>query len=169
MTTLPIFITIFSFLFSNFNTPVLEDGIPDSIKKEIIIKVNAIRSKGCNCGNKYHKPVGPLVWNETLYMSARNHAIDMSTHHFFDHYSSDGLNIGQRLDKVGFPWMEIGENLGEGQNSFDEVLNDWLNSPSHCSMLMNPKVNEMAVARYKNYWVQHFGKRLPPGRKRIMR
>jgi hypothetical protein len=28
-------------------------------------------------------------------------------------------------------------------------------------MLMNPKVEEMAVARYEKFWVQHFGKRLP--------
>ena len=33
-------------------------------------------------------------------------------------------------------------------------------SYSHCVMLMNPKVEEMAVAKYNDYWVQHFGKRM---------
>ena len=47
------------------------------------------------------------------------------------------------------------------QKPFREVMGDWVDSPSHCRMLMNPKVEEMGVARHSKYWVQHFGKKLP--------
>ena len=31
---------------------------------------------------------------------------------------------------------------------------------------MNPKVEEMAVATHGRFWVQHFGKKMPPNKKR---
>ncbi len=128
--------------------------------------VNQLRSQGCYCGRRYMPAVPPLHWNDTLYMSAMNHAIEMHDFDFFAHYSKDGKNIGERLDGFDYPWQFAGENLGEGQTSFPEVLSDWINSRSHCRMLMNPNMKEMAVARYKNIWVQHFGTKLPAGAKR---
>lgn len=121
--------------------------------------VNKIRSKGCYCGKRYMKPVQKVSWNSVLYQSAVEQAIQMDKYNFFDHYSIDGKNIGERLEKVGYNWLVAGENLGEGQATFDEVLNDWLKSYTHCIMVMNPKVEEMAVARVNRFWVQHFGKK----------
>jgi uncharacterized protein YkwD len=127
----------------------------------MVDEVNKVRRSGCYCGRRYMEPVGKVEWNTTLYKSAMEQAKEMYDNNFFSHYSKDGLNIGQRLEKVGYHWLVAGENLGEGQESFGEVLLDWQKSYSHCTMLMNPRVNHMAVARYKNYWVQHFGKPLP--------
>ncbi|MCB9310726.1 MAG: CAP domain-containing protein [Lewinellaceae bacterium] len=129
-------------------------------QKKMIDQVNVIRTHGCHCGRTYMAPVQPVKWNNTLYKSALEQAEEMETHHFFNHYSIDGLNIGQRLDQVGYNWEVAGENLGEGQETFEEVLKEWMASYSHCKMLMHPKVEEMAVARYGHYWVQHFGKQL---------
>lgn len=120
--------------------------------------VNTVRGEGCYCGRRYMPPVQKVKWNDTLYKSALSQAEDMYKHHFFKHFSTDGLDIGARLDQVGYNWKVAGENLGRGQESFDQVLKDWQNSYKHCMMLMNPKVDEMAIARVNNYWVQHFGK-----------
>jgi uncharacterized protein YkwD len=132
----------------------------DGEKETMIDAVNEIRIKGCYCGRKYMPPVGKITWNELLYKSAYTQAKEMHDNNYFAHYSKDGLNIGERLEKVGYIWQVAGENLGEGQISFEEVLVDWQKSYTHCTMLMHPKVTEMAVARYKDYWVQHFGKQL---------
>jgi uncharacterized protein YkwD len=130
-------------------------------EKEIILsKVNKIRAEGCYCGRKWMDPVGPLVWSETLSKSAMAHAKDMYKNNFFSHYSHQGQDIGQRLDAFNYHWQYVGENIGEGQNDFDEVLMDWLKSRSHCRMLMNENMKEMAVVNYKQYWVQHFGTQL---------
>lgn len=154
---------ILAYLLSFLLLTVPDRESADSENRRMLDAVNQLRSQGCYCGRKYMPAVEPLSWNDTLYLSAMNHAIEMHDFEYFAHYSKDGKNIGERLDAFEYPWQFAGENLGEGQTSFDEVLNDWLKSRSHCRMLMNPNMTEMAVARYKNIWVQHFGKKLPQG------
>lgn len=137
--------------------------VNDAYKTKILKKVNRIRSTGCFCGKQYMPATKPLTWNETLYKSAMGHAKEMTRYNFFAHFSINGDDIGDRLETYGYNWQVAGENLGEGQESFDEVLQDWLDSQSHCKMLMSHKVKEMAVATHGRYWVQHFGKVMPDG------
>lgn len=132
---------------------------PDVYSKDYMIyKVNEVRAKGCQCGKRFMHPVSPIKWSDKLYTSAESHAKEMMQFNFFEHFSRDGMGIGDRLQKFGYNWQVAGENLGEGQKDFDEVLNDWIASSSHCRMLMHPRVTEMAVAKIGKYWVQHFGK-----------
>lgn len=129
--------------------------------EEAIHKVNKLRAEGCYCGSEFMAPAKPIKWNQTLFQSALAHAMEMDAYNFFSHYGRKGEDIGTRLDQFNYPWEVAGENLGHGQRTFDEVMRDWKLSESHCRMLMNPRVTEMAVAKYKAYWVQHFGKKLP--------
>lgn len=154
-----LFLEIVISLLISFNAPIY--GVPDKeVRQEILEKVNAIRARGCTCGQKYYAPAAPLSWHNSLYQSALSHAREMARYSYFGHYGIRGEDIGTRVDRFNYPWEVVGENLGEGQRSFDEVLRDWVESPSHCKMLMDPRVKEMAVARYRRYWVQHFGKRV---------
>lgn len=141
----------------------------DDIKEMMLARVNNFRAEGCYCGNEYMPAVKSVIWEDMLYTSAISHAREMKKKNFFSHFSANGLDIGDRLDEFGYPWQIAGENLGEGQRSFREVMRDWIDSPSHCRMLMNPKIEEMGVARHSIYWVQHFGKRLPKGTRRSKR
>lgn len=140
---------------------ILSAFIPNDLpsKRYIVEKVNHVRSKGCHCGRTYYPPAPPVRWNNKLYDSAYNHASQMRKYDFFSHESIYGENLGERISQVDYNWKYVGENLGVGQRTFDEVLQDWIESRSHCEMLMNPKVNEMAVAKSGKYWVQHFGKK----------
>lgn len=141
----------------------------DAVKEMMLSRVNNLRAAGCYCGSEYMSPVQPVIWDDMLYESALSHAKEMKDKRFFSHYSASGLDIGDRLDRFGYPWQIAGENLGEGQTSFREVMRDWIDSPSHCRMLMNPKIEEMGVARHSRFWVQHFGKKLPKGARRSKR
>lgn len=135
-------------------------GSTNDYDKEIMVsKVNMIRTSGCICGGKKMQPVKEVVWNNTLYETAFSHAEDMKKHRYFSHFSRKGEDVGERVDKFNYKWMVIGENIAEGQRNFDQALEDWVKSPSHCKMIMDPKVDEMGIARSGNYWVQHFGKR----------
>ena len=126
------------------------DPIAGSRENQLMLDaVNQLRSKGCYCGRRYMPAVPLLRWNDTLYMSAMNHAMEMHDFEFFCPLFQRWKNIGERLDGFEYPWQFAGENLGEGQTSFDEVLGDWLDSKSHCRMLMNPNMKEMAVADIK--------------------
>ncbi len=136
---------------------------PGLSKNKMLKKINLIRRQGCFCGSTYMRPTGPLRWNDTLYKSAMDHAKEMTRYKYFSHISHTGKDVGDRLLSHGYNWLVAGENLGEGQETFDEVMNDWLKSESHCKMLMNPKVDEVGMAHHGRYWVQHFGKRIPKG------
>lgn len=132
--------------------------------QKILSKVNEVRTEGCKCGHKNFPAVGPVTWNDQLEYSALLHARDMKRHNYFGHYSKKGKDVGTRVEQIGYRWLVVGENLGEGQRNFDEVLEDWIESPSHCEMMMNPKVTEMGVAKFDRFWVQHFGKPADPNK-----
>ncbi|MFZ1749976.1 MAG: CAP domain-containing protein [Saprospiraceae bacterium] len=153
---------IFLVILVLLGTGLRDYGYPNEVEQKMMVDaVNKIRSSGCRCGKRHLEPVQKVAWNDVLFESAYNQANEMKEFNFFAHFSKDGLNIGERLTKVGYDWMVAGENLGEGQITFEEVLHDWMKSYTHCTMLMNPKVNEMAVAKVDKYWVQHFGKQMP--------
>jgi len=140
------------FLFSSsLEKEITSDYPSDAIKEMMLTRVNDLRAEGCYCGREYMSPVDAVVWDDMLYTSALSHAKEMKRKKFFSHYSANGLDIGDRLDGFGYPWQIAGENLGEGQRSFREVMRDWIDSPSHCRMLMNPKVEEMGVARHARF------------------
>ena len=135
---------------------------PDRIEKNYILdRINTLRAEGCYCGNDYMPSTGPLTWNETLQLSAFSHAKDMFDNDFFSHISPDGKDVGQRVKSFGYNWRVVGENIGEGQFTFDEVFDDWVKSTSHCKMMMDSRVREMGVAKYKRFWVQHFASPMP--------
>lgn len=144
---------IVTFLIASFSV--------DTNSIEMVNQINKIRAEGCYCGDEYKKSVGPIRWNDTLYKSAMTHAKQMHKFNFFSHYSRDGKDVGQRLTAHGYPWQVVGENIAEGQVNFKQVLDDWIKSETHCKMLMDERVDEMGIARYKRFWVQHFGKQLP--------
>lgn len=147
--------SLFVLLLFTFHTPI------DLDKDTMVMKVNNIRTEGCKCGRSYMPPVDKLTWNEKLYASAISHAKDMSKYSYFSHVSRKGKDVGERVEKYEYNWQVVGENIAEGQRNFDEVLSDWLKSPSHCKMIMDGKVNEMGIGRSGRYWVQHFGKQKP--------
>ena len=144
------FLLILSLLFSK--------DPPDKAIEFMLGHVNELRTNGCQCNQDWMPPVGPVKWNSTLFKSAFSHAKEMDRYKFFKHFSRKGKNIGQRVESFGYDWQVVGENIGMGQDYFLEVFEEWIESESHCKMLMNANVNEMAVAKKGIYWVQHFGK-----------
>jgi uncharacterized protein YkwD len=140
----------------------------ESFKQEVLSRINTLRTKGCNCGNKYMPPVEPLVWNDNLEISAYNHAADMYNHHYFSHYSLDGRRLRDRNIQAGYAFagyqgFRIGENIAQGQRSIREVMRDWANSPDHCKNIMDPSFRDVGLALVNSYWVQDFGVRTPFG------
>ena len=160
-----IIVTILAF---TFFLPFGYSQPPQEVVNSVVNTINDIRSEGCKCGKKYMKPVGPVIWSDVLYSTAASHAQDMLDKNYFGHISRDGKDVGDRFDEHGYKWQYAGENLGEGQNSFREVVKDWLDSPSHCRMIMNPDMTEMGLSKRGRFWVQHFGTKLPDNYRRTV-
>ena len=124
--------------------------------ERITSEVNKVRAKGLMCGNTRMPPVHAVQWNDKLYEVSLEYATYMNENRHFAHVSKDGEDAGMRLDEVGYNWRYVGENIAMGQYDFPEVLQDWIESESHCKMLMSKNMKHFAVARNKKYWVQTF-------------
>jgi uncharacterized protein YkwD len=143
--------------FSYTDVPVISSA-PDQWKQDMLNKVNLLRSKGCHCGRKYMPPVVVLKWNEKLEKSAQAHASDMFRNNFIGHSGSNGSSIGKRADRAGYQWMAVAENVAWGQETVEEVILSWKDSPGHCINMMSKSYRDFAAARQGMYWVQEFGR-----------
>ena len=78
----------------------------------------------------------------------------------FSHTRPSGYSCFSVIPK---PYRMVGENIAAGQKSSREVVEAWMNSPSHRENIMNPKFRELGVGylympnlKYKHYWAQFF-------------
>jgi len=126
-------------------------------------RVNSTRSKGCRCGGKYYPSAQPVNWNQKLKQSTQKYANQMHRYKRFDHNGIDGSVVGDRVDAEDYFWQLAGENIGEGYTTFEEVYQAWLKSPSHCKLIMNEKMRDLAVSKKGKYWVLHMGLLMPAG------
>lgn len=128
--------------------------------------VNAVRANGCHCGRQYYPPVAPVSWHDQLKQSSQDYAIEMHQYNRFGHNGIDGSVVGDRVDRAGYFWQYTGENIAEGYGTFSEVFHAWLESPSHCKLIMDGRMVDFAISKYGTYWTLHMGKSMPPGTRR---
>ncbi|MDK2840533.1 MAG: hypothetical protein PWQ17_38 [Anaerophaga sp.] len=127
-------------------------------KRQMLQLVNDARMNRRLCGGKRHEAVAPLQWNAKLAKAAQKHADDMADNDFFDHTGSDKSTVVIRIEREDYSWRAVGENVAMGPRSVREVVEGWLESPGHCSNIMNGEFTEMgaALSHDGKYWVQVF-------------
>ena len=153
----------------------------DPFKYKILNYINNIRAKGNTCGPS----APPLGWNVKLEDAAIAHAQDMSSKNFLGHMGSgsdtdpakkapgQGSNFYERIIYFGYP-IKPREVAGEiitytkyrivGNQApyehFTHAVDNFLRSPTHCGLLMNPRFHDVGVASYKDnekmFWVIEF-------------
>ena len=153
-------LTVFFFMFliscDKDDDPQMPPKNPD--KTTLLKLVNDIRSKGCNCGDEYYPPAPEVRWSDILVLAAKDHSNDMNKNIFFSHTGSDGSNAGERIKRHNYIWASYGENIAKGQKTEEQVVNDWINSPTHCKNIMKADFTEMGVATSGLYWTQLFAR-----------
>ncbi|MDJ1134889.1 sigma-70 family RNA polymerase sigma factor [Streptomyces iconiensis] len=127
---------------------------PRGPSHEVAALVNAERAKkGC----------GPVRTNDKLDTAASGHSADMAARDFFDHTNPDGKGPGDRITAAGYRWSTYGENIAKGQNSPEEVMKGWMNSPGHRANILNCSYKEMGLGLRQGqggpWWTQAFGAR----------
>ena len=80
---------------------------------------------------------------------------------YFSHNRPNGKNFNTVTEKGTY--KKLGENINGGAKSAEQVVYEWMNSPSHRKNILYPDYSEMGVAcvyaadsKYKYYWVQWF-------------
>ena len=127
-------------------------------ENRVVDLVNARRRQGANCGGYWYSAVPSVRLNSRLTRSSRCHAADMTNNGYFSHTSQDGRSISDRVRQAGYSMRAVGENIAHGQQSPEEVVEGWMNSPGHCANIMkNFKEIGVGFVAGKNMWVQTFG------------
>ncbi|MFN7088262.1 MAG: CAP domain-containing protein [Candidatus Paceibacteria bacterium] len=110
-----------------------------------------------------------LSWNPELDTAASLKVQNMLDRQYFSHVSPDGLGPDYWVQKAGYEYIVIGENLALGNFKDDkELVGAWMQSEGHRTNILNPKFREIGVAvkkgifEGKQTWlaVQIFGKPL---------
>ena len=121
-----------------------------TIQKEMVKLINDIRRSKRRCGYKKYPVCGPVRWNSKLTRAALMHSMDMAKHDMLSHTGSDGFDVGERVEKLGYKWRSVGENISAGRETSEQVVLGWLESPGHCANMMNPSFTEIGAACFRN-------------------
>lgn len=124
----------------------------------MLAAVNIARSESRSCGSDSMAAVPALAWNCLLKNAAVGHTRDMVDNNFFSHTSSDGSELRQRIERTGYQWNSIGENIARGQRSIAEVMTAWIDSPGHCRNIMGTSFTEFGSSEISFTWTQNFGR-----------
>ena len=126
-----------------------------NVRKSVMLDLlNQARGKGCVCGTTQMPPAPPLAWNDTLARTAYLHSVDMKSKNFLSHTGSDGSGIAERVNRQGFGWSSLGENIATGDTSDSTVVAGWLKSEPHCRNIMNPSFRLVGAGMEQRIWTQ---------------
>ena len=117
----------------------------NNTEAEVIAKVNEIRvANGLNT----------LRYDASLEASAAVRADELTVR--FSHTRPDGSDW-----YTANPDLMYGENLADGYNTADAVVNAWMASPEHKANILKSDFTTVAVSTAvkngKTYWAQEFG------------
>jgi len=120
--------------------------------RNFLQQINAVRSKGCNCGGRKYPAAPAVSWNSQLEQAATAHSNYMQRSGRLSHSGRNGMMPEKRVAAAGYRWGYVAENIALGQRSINEVIQSWLQSPQHCRNIMSRNVTEIGAARSGNYW-----------------
>jgi len=111
--------------------------------------------------NTYRARYGlnPVRLDPQLTTASRLHAEDLAHHGIISHSGTDGSTHSDRVERTGYKFSIVAENVASGQNSWSDVFKAWQDSPGHNENLLLPEVTDFGVAlvydrttQYRYYW-----------------
>ncbi|NLU75054.1 CAP domain-containing protein [Streptomyces sp. HNM0575] len=102
----------------------------------------------------------PVKASKQLADLAGDFSRDMGIEDFFSHLAPDGSSPWDRAEGLGI--LDLGgENIARGQETPEDVVDDWMSSPSHRANILNCEYKTMGVGEYVDddgpWWTQDFG------------
>ncbi len=120
--------------------------------------------------SRTNQNLAPLAWSPSLSSIAQMKANDMAEKGYFAHVSPDNKSPWYWFAQGGYQFVYAGENLAVNFIDSEDVVDAWLNSPSHRANIMNEHFTEIGMAiasgQYKGheslFVVQVFGRPASP-------
>ncbi len=87
----------------------------------------------------------PLVRNPILDQAASMKAAHMAEHQYFAHFSPDGVSPWHWFDQAEYPFVHAGENLAVYFTDSSEIVDAWMDSPTHRANILNGSYQEIGI------------------------
>jgi uncharacterized protein YkwD len=133
--------------------PVPQPNAADKAAVATVIgRMNTERAKaGCK----------PVKEDQRLAAVASAHSAEMAQRGYFSHDGADGSDPWKRAAAAGYP-KPLSENIAQGHQSADAVMDGWLASPGHRANIVNCAAQSVGIglAHARNgttYWTQLLG------------
>lgn len=134
----------------------------------VMAEVNEVRELDSPCAQSGDPFIlRRLAWSAGLERVALRQAEWLASLGRLVHAGPKGQTLAERADEVGYPYVQVSENLAMGQRSLAQVLAAWRASLSHCQNLYDGQVSEAALACVpaadgRLVWVLVLGRPLRP-------
>lgn len=133
---------IFLFIFLSISKNIVRQsnilGFATDITTERIIELVNEKRKEAN--------LVPLTSANELQTAATQKAADMFTKNYWAHISPVGVTPWTYITSAGYDYIYAGENLARSFDKSEEVVEAWMNSPTHKANLLKPEYTEIGVA-----------------------
>lgn len=96
-------------------------------------------------GERATDALTPLTRSITLDRAAQLKAEHMAQQGYFAHYAPDGTSPWHWFRAANYPYVHAGENLAVHFNDSREVVEAWMNSPTHRANIMNGTYREIGI------------------------
>lgn len=132
-------------IFKPFSNPLQGNGQLTSVlgiafdinSEELLILTNNIRKKD---GNSF------LRLNNDLSKAALLKAKDMFSKNYWAHNAPDGITPWYFFKQIGYDYVYAGENLARGFRNSKDIIDAWMNSPSHRENMLSKNYDEVGFA-----------------------
>ena len=120
-----------------------------AFEQEVVTLTNAERAK---------QGLAALEIDTELSKVARAKSQDMKDNNYFDHNSPTYGSPFDMMKQFGISYTSAGENIAQGQQTPEEVVEAWMNSQGHRENIMNASFTHIGVGYVEsgNYWTQQF-------------
>ncbi|MFN8424216.1 MAG: CAP domain-containing protein [Anaerolineae bacterium] len=88
----------------------------------------------------------PLGTDIRLFNAAEGHTDWMCANQTLSHIGAGGSTPGTRATAAGYPWFAVGETIGQGFPSPQDIVNGWRGSSPHWTILMSATYRDIGVA-----------------------
>jgi hypothetical protein len=95
--------------------------------------------------NRIENGLPELKVNPLLAQAAQLKAEDMAQNSYYAHISPDGKSPLYWLQRVGYKYLNAGENLVIDRTTSEEAVTAWMNSPDHRENILRPQFTEVGV------------------------
>lgn len=142
-------------------TDLRAEGV--TLADRMIRRVNQVR--------KEHG-LAPMKLERLLAKAAAGHARDMAENDFLGHRGSDGLRLMLRVQRTGYKFKHVAENVAGGLSSPEKTVDNWMADRDHRVNLLDPNMCRVGAGhafvegddgkvRHRHYWTLIMAR--PPG------